>query len=767
VVEAVSRTAGVIVSLAACLTIAASPAAAGQLVQVRGRVLDQATGTALAGARVELLPQNRLTETGADGRWTFDGITPGDYTVRVTAQDFEMATVPVAAASGLSVVADVTLARRAYDAHESVTVTARRDAARAYDVPRSITVIDARELERRLPRTTPEALADAPGLFVQKTGHGGGSPYIRGLIGNQVLVLIDGIRLNNATFRYGPNQYLATLDPALIERIEVVRGAGSVLHGSDAIGGVINIVTRRAADVGQALAATGRVSTKVVTSGMEQSGRFELAVAGPRGGLLGGLSLRNFGDLRAGRSLGIESPSGYHEVAGDLRADVPLPQGQRLTFAYQHHRQDDVPRYDQVAVRGFVRSSFDPQSRQIGYGRYERTSRGIWATALRATGSLQRTTEQRIYQAGQSDVLTTERDEVLGGGLSLEVQSRPRAFLSMVSGVDYYHDAVDSRRRDVRQATNETLERRGLYADGATASSLAVFTHATLTRTRWLVDAGLRASRVEVAVPESVVAAARIAPTNVIGSAGALFTLVDGLRLFGSVSQGFRAPNIDDLSTLGPFDFGVEVPSPGLQPEASITVEGGVKLRTARAGASVAVYRTSLNQLIDRVPAMFNGSPRLGDQAVYQKDNVGSAYVRGAEADGELALTSSLTVSGFLTYTFGQAVSRDEPLRRIPPFNGLFALRFTPTTNLWLDGGLRFAARQDRLAAGDRADHRIAKGGTPSWLVITINAGRRLSERVELVGGIQNLLDEPYRTHGSGIDGAGRSAWVGLTAKLW
>jgi hemoglobin/transferrin/lactoferrin receptor protein len=762
-----SRTAGAIVSLAACLALAASPAAAGQLIQVRGRVIDQATGAALAGARVELLPQNRLTETGADGRWTFDGIALGDYTVRVTAEHFEMATVPVAAAADVTVVGDVALSRRAYDAHESVTVTARRDAARAYDVPRSITVIDAGEIARRLPRTTPEALADAPGLFVQKTGHGGGSPYIRGLIGNQVLVLIDGIRLNNATFRYGPNQYLATLDPAVIERIEVVRGAGSVLYGSDAIGGVINIVTRRPADIGQSLAATGRVSTKVVTSGMEQSGRFELAVAGPRGGLLGGLSLRNFGDLRAGRGLGIESPSGYHEVAGDLRADVPLPQGQRLTFAYQHHRQDDVPRYDQVAVRGFAHSSFDPQSRQVGYARYERTLRGAWASALRATGSLQRTTEQRKYQAGQSDVLTIERDEVAVGGLSLELQSRPLAFLSMVSGMDYHHDSVDSRRQDVRQTTNEIRERRGLYADGATAKSVAVFTHATLTRPRWLVDAGLRVSRIEVAVPESLVPAARIAPTNVIGSTGVLFTLVGGLRLFGSVSQAFRAPNIDDLSTLGPFDFGVEVPSPQLRPEASLTTEGGVKLRTARAGASVAVYRTALSELIDRIPATFNGSPRLGDQAVYQKSNVGSAFVRGVEADGELALTSSLTVSGFVTYTYGQAVSRNEPLRRIPPFNGLFALRFTPTTDVWVDGGVRFAARQDRLAAGDRADHRIAAGGTPGWTVITINAGHRLSGRVDLVGGIQNLLDEPYRTHGSGIDGAGRSAWIGLNARLW
>jgi outer membrane receptor protein involved in Fe transport len=758
---------GCVVSLATCLSLASAALCAAQPFQLRGSVIDQATGKALAGARVELLPDGRLTDTKADGSWRFDAVQPGSYTIRVTAEHFEMAIVPVTAPAGESRVDHVTLTRRPYYAQESVTVTARRDTARAYDVPRSVTVIDAGELERRLPRTTPEALADSPGIFLQKTGHGGGAPYVRGLIGNQVLVLIDGIRLNNATFRYGPNQYLATIDPAIIERIEVLRGAGSVLYGSDAIGGVINIVTRRPGEVGQPFSARARASTKVVTSGMEQSGRLELAAAGPHGGVVGGLSLRSFGDLRAGRGVGIQSPSGYDEVAGDMRAEVKLPQAQSLTFSYQHHRQDEVPRYDQVVDRGFARSSFDPQERQVGSVRYERALRGLWASTVRAIGSLQRTTEQRKYQPGQSDVVTTERDEVRVGGLSVEVQSRPLRSVSMVSGFDYYRDSVDSRRRDARDTTNQVEDRRGLYADGATARSMALFTHATLTRSRWLVDAGVRVSRIEVSVPESAVGPSQIAPTNVIGSAGGLLTVVDGVRLFGSVSQAFRAPNIDDLSSLGPFDFGVEVPSPHLRPETSLAAEGGVKLRSGRAGASLSVYRTSLSQLIDRVPGLFNGSPLIGTQAVYQKANVGSAFIRGVEAEGELSVTSSLTMSGFVTYTYGQAVTRDEPLRRIPPLNGLFGLRFTPASRMWIDGSLRFATRQDRLAAGDRADHRIRPGGTPGWMVISLNAGHRLGGRADLVGGIQNLFDEAYRTHGSGIDGQGRSAWIGLNARLW
>ena len=558
--------------------------------------------------------------------------------------------------------------------HETVSVTAVREEARPYDLPRSITVIDQAELAERLPRTTPEALWDAAGVFVQKTNHGGGSPYLRGLVGNQILILVDGIRLNNSTFRYGPNQYLATIDPAVVERIEVVRGSGSVLYGSDAMGGVINIVTRRPG-VGET-GLRGKASTKFMTGGMEQSGRFELAATSATAGVSGGLSVRNFGDLRAGGTLGVEAPSGYAEIAGDLRGEIALSPHQRFTFSYQHHRQEDVPRYDQVAQRGFARYGFDPQVRQLGYLRYERSSASGWRHMLRATASLNRSTEQREYQRRQSPTLTSERDQVLTTGLSIELQSRLRPWLSLVSGLDYYHDAIESARRDVDQATGGSLDRRGLYPNGAAADSAALFAHATVSGTRWRVDTGVRASRFEVRAPDPMFGSARIAPSTATGSVGALYTLADGVRVFGSVSQGFRAPNVDDLSSLGQFDFGMEVPSPGLRPESLVTVEGGLKLRGGSGTASVSVYRTSLADLIDRVRGSFDGSPLLNDQNVYQKANIGSGLVRGVEIEAEYRLTASLTGNGFLTYTYGHA-SRNEPLRRIPPLNGLVALRYS------------------------------------------------------------------------------------------
>lgn len=279
----------------------------------------------------------------------------------------------------------------------------------------------------------------------------------------------------------------------------------------------------------------------------------------------------------------------------------------RLTLAYQHNHQDDVPRWDQVAQRGFARYAFDPQVRQMGYVRYDQAFRNRWARTLRVTASVQRSDERREYRRAASDVSTIERDEVVVSGLTMDVRSQPARWLAIVSAIDYYGDAVQSARRDVT-GDGAVRDQRGLYPDDASAHSLAAFSQATVSRGRWILDGGLRVGRVDVSARDSTFGDARIDPVMATASGSAMFTVRPGLRVFGTLSQAFRAPNVDDLSSLGQFDFGVEVPSPHLTPERSVSVEGGLKLRTDRAGASLSVYRTSLERLIERVPGRSTAS---------------------------------------------------------------------------------------------------------------------------------------------------------------
>ncbi len=753
------------------LLLVAIPAAvvvsAADPVPVRGRVARADGGAPIAGAVVDRFGAADFGRavTDAEGRFALD-LLPGDHVLRVRAEGFQPLVVHVRVAEVPGPAHDLRLEPAVLRHEEHLVVTASRLEQPAAASPRSLSVIDRERMDELMPRSTPEALADLPGVLLQKTNHGSGSPYIRGLLGNQVLVLVDGVRLNNSTFRYGPNQYLATIDPASIERVEVLRGSGAVLYGSDAMGGVINLVTRRARLSDGPLAVSGAVSGQWMTGGMEQSGRAEAEASSARAAVRGGLSLRRFGDLVAGGSLGVEAPSGYDEVSGDLSGVLRLGRTSLLSVSYQHLHQADVPRWDQVAQRGFARYAFDPQVRQLASGTWEWFPASGALARVGAGVSWHHSRERRERQSRGSSVSSVEQDTV--GTWSATATAETRAFhdWTLVAGIDAYRDGVGSWRRDRDTALGIEVSRRGLYPDGARASSAAAFVTGSWSRGALHLDVGGRYSRYSVSADDRTFGSIDLSPSATVASVAAGCRVAPGLELVGSVAQSFRAPNVDDVSTLGLFDYGIEVPSPDLSPERGLAVEGGVRARVDRVAFSASLFRTSLRDLIDRVPSSYADSLYLEGQRVYQKANVARAFVRGAEAQAEASLTQSLRAAAHLSYAYGHQPSSGQPMRRIPPLNGLVSLRWSAPGRLWVEGQWRMASAQRRLAPGDIADHRIGPGGTDGWNVFDVHAGRPLGPRLSVSVGLVNLLDEAYRVHGSGIDGVGRSLWVGMAVAV-
>ena len=546
------------------------------------------------------------------------------------------------------------------------------------------------------------------GVFVQKTNHGGGSPFVRGLTGNQVLLMVDGIRLSNSTFRYGPNQYLATVAPHSIERIEVVRGSGSTLYGSDAIGGVVNVLVRGPRLAGGRTDASAGILLRGMNDGMDRTVRAEAEVAGERWALYAGADARSFGDLVAGGDLGTQAPSAYDERSVDAKALFRASASTLLTFAYQHVHQSDVPRYDQVAQRGYLRYGFDPQVRQLAYARSETFLSHPWLRRL--------------------------RDDALAAALG----RRP---LPATPGGEP-GDPGEGRGGDAGPAPGGPLR--------ASAGRLGL----TL---------GGRLNSYAIAADDPVVGPIDVRPRALVGNASALFRLAEGQRLVASVNTGFRAPNTSDIGSLGPFDFGVEVPSPDLEPERSLTFEVGHKARLGPVASAVAFFVTSLSDLIERVPSTYLGSPLRDGDSVYRKENVGAARLKGLEAEVEVALPLRSVLAAAVVYAHGQNLDADEPMRRIPPLHGRVALRFSSARPAFAEVEWLWAAKQDRLASGDLSDHRIAPGGTPGWNVLNLR-GSWDAGPVRLRVGLENLFDEAYRTHGSGIDGVGRAAWASVAA---
>jgi len=243
-----------------------------------------------------------------------------------------------------------------------VVITANRYGSLQIKTPEAISVIGSKSIQKLQLRTAPEALSLTPGIFIQKTNHGGGSPFLRGLTGNQTLILVDGIRLSNATVRYGPNQYFNTIDVFSIEKIEVLRGNGSVQYGSDAIGGTIQAFSHDLATTDNPLWGSSLL-TRIATHGMEKSLHGAVNYSNKRVAFKAGTTWRNFGDLLGGDTTGRQTPTGYRELDFDFKGKIVLSSSSDFTMAYQRVHQSNVPVYHKIALENYAVNKMDPQKR--------------------------------------------------------------------------------------------------------------------------------------------------------------------------------------------------------------------------------------------------------------------------------------------------------------------------------------------------------------------------------------------------------------------
>lgn len=728
-----------------------------------GIVKDGQTQSPIEGVHVQLLNSSLGTVSDRDGKFLIDNFPSGKPTIRISAVGYT-AVERVIENPKLDLI--IILEQSAILLNNSVTVTAQRSEQLSYNVSQSVTTLTSGELLKKSSRSTPEALMNESGIWVQKTNHGGGSPIIRGLAGNQVLLLVDGIRLNNATYRYGPNQYLSTIDPGMIERIEAIRGSGSVLYGSDALGGVVQVLSKTPSFNYDGLKISGNVLAKWMSANMEQSIRAETMISNKKIAFAGGFSARDFGDVLAGGNLGILIPTGYHEWAGDAKLLIRTGYSSTLTAAFQQLSQHDVPRYDQVVQGGYSLYDFEPQTRQLSYLRWETFSENPWLQSFRITGSYNRSIEGVNSQKSNASDFRTQLDEVNTAGLIAEIISRPRPQWNIQSGVEYYFDYVHSTASTTNLISNTETIQRGSYADGSTASNLALFTSHQYDVNKFQFSAGARFNGVAVSVYDQAFGDQKITPHALVGNVGVMMKVNTALRVFVNSNTGFRAPNVDDMSKFGTVESGVfEIPSVGLSSEKSLSVETGFKITQKKFSGAVSLYQTHLSDLIDRVPAMYEGSNSYEGRTVYQKQNVGEARLNGFEVEADVELFKSLTAFGNVTYTYGQNITKQEPMRRIPPLFGRLGLRYQHTAGLFIKAEWAAAGEQDRLAAGDKSDVRIAvrleDGVMPSWNILNLYMGYSYkSFTLNVIG--QNLFNQAYRVYASGIDGYGRSIGASL-----
>jgi hemoglobin/transferrin/lactoferrin receptor protein len=672
---------------------------------------------------------------------------------------------------------------------DPLIVTASRTESSIGAAPYTGSHFSSEEFRENTVRTLPDALRYVPGVLVQKTTYGHGSPFIRGFTGRQNLFLIDGIRFNNSTFRGGPVQYWNTVDSLSLDHFELIRSQGSVLYGSDAAGGTLNAFTK-SADYGSE--AEGQVFShgsayyEYRSNGRgSHIGRLETQTGiGGKFGLHLGISAKEFGDIEDS-AVGLMRGTGYPEQGLDARLDWSLTPQTKLTFAHQGFNQDSVSRWhstrnnpgwvhgSHVAAPGtFIARDID-QERSLSYLRIAHENASADAAIRRVTATLSyQTSSEAEFQIRTLADLRRQSYDVKTIGFDLEFES-PLSGGSLVYGFDYYRDSVDSNAARDRGTGFAFDPGNRPIGDDSSYDLFGVYSqYIRPIGEKFELTAGIRYThaRAEIGKVYDTVAkldrSADASWDDFSASLRGTYKIDDQRMIYGGISQAFRAPNLNDLSGNVTSRSGIAAGgSLDVEPEEFVTAELGYRQDGDESGFSVAVFYTDISNII-------TGVPITPGSATTVSTNGSNGYVYGVELQGYWNIDSQWTLTGFAAWQDGRiqtpaflgGAEQDEYLSRVLPLSGSVALRWQhPSQPVWIEGRVLASTKADRLSNGDLGDtQRIPTGGTPAYAVASLRAGYDPTDNLQITAALENLLDDDYRNHGSGLNEPGINAIIGV-----
>ncbi|MFK5955455.1 MAG: TonB-dependent receptor [Planctomycetota bacterium] len=677
-----------------------------------------------------------------------------------------------------------------YSAKE-IVVIATRLAEDLFEVPRSVNIIDAQDIKERTPRTAAEALRQQPGIWIQRTGHSGGAPIIRGFMGKRVIYMFDGIRRNTASLFNGPNGFLGTVDALDIDRIEVLRGPGSVLYGSDAIGGVINVVTNEKplyTDGG--ISTGGRFHTRFASADHEASARTEAYIAGQDAYAFLGATRRSIADVTSGRGGGLQDPSSWHETNFDIEGGYRLSDKQDLQIFAQSYDRPDGTRYDKP-------TRVTSNKRNLYGLRYRATD---LAFTDQATMTAYYHRQEKLNDDPTRDSLSL--DTSMGLDLQLE-NALGNGGSRLVYGLSAIAD-------DVQKSNPQggTRDPEASWSDVAAFALTEMYVTDTVR-----IDVGVRVDRtrlkfdnlplneldtlVQDAISNGELSLSDLALENtntaLTGGIGLSWFLNDDLAVFTNLSRAFRAPNKSDLFSFGPFTNGFNVPSPKVDPESAWSYELGMRGQSHDSAWSATGFYTELDNAIVSEPGTFNGDSFIdldgngtldpGEEVYVKRNSTDKVTVQGVELQGTQYLPTRWTrsllshgvvsVYGNASWIDGKNQATDGPPDRLFPTNALLGVRWENSRNprertTWVSFESWMVDSFDDIAASragdpafkndpqDRGSGLLAPGPrVPGFSVFTLRGGVQLNQRVSLTLVVENLGDRLYRVKDSRIDAPG------------
>lgn len=693
---------------------------------------------------------------------------------------------------------------------DEVVIAATRWAQSRKDLTSRITSIRPFEIQMQNPQTAADLLGSTGEVYIQKSQQGGGSPMIRGFSTNRLLISVDGIRMNNAIFRSGNLHNIISIDPYSVKMVEVMFGPGSVVYGSDAIGGVMSfyLLDPEISKDGK-FSVNGNAAARFASANTETTAHLHVGIKSKAWASISSITLNRFGHLKMGkfgpdeylRTEYVEQqdgqdivrqsdddllqyPTAYDQI--NLLQKIRFTPNTRWDFLYSlvYSNTTDFDRYDRlIQYRGD-----QPRSAEWYYGpqlwmmnsfsaKYKQMT--LLFDEASMTAAFQLFKESRHDRNFGNSIIRHRYEQVKAYQVQFDFIKKMTVQSHLVYGLEYIFNEVDSEGKNFKNELlfSEPGPARYPQSDWTSMGAFASLQHRFSPLL--LATLGIRYShyglnaQFDTSFYSFPFTVARLNNSAFNGSVGIVLNPNDRWTLSTNFSTGFRAPNIDDIGKVFDSEPGsVIVPNPDLKAEYARNIDLAMAHyigNTVKVDASA--YYTRLKDAMVRRPFTIGGADSLpydGEMSrVLAIQNASQAEVYGVQAGLEIKLPFGFGLYTSLTWQKGEEELDDGskgPLRHAAPFFGRTRLSFTTRKlRAELNGVFNNKVSFDQLPEEERnkaylyAKDENGYPYSPAWHTINFKAVYQLTDQLNLSGGIENITDRRYRPYSSGLAGPGRN----------
>ncbi|BAX78980.1 TonB-dependent receptor plug domain-containing protein [Labilibaculum antarcticum] len=697
-----------------------------------------------------------------------------------------------------------------------VVISANKWEENINEIPLKVVLINKEQIKQSTAQTSADLLKESNQVYIQKSQLGGGSPMIRGFAANRVLIVLDGLRLNNAIYRSGNLQNVINIDPNSLESAEVILGPGSIIYGSDAIGGVMDfhtitprLSTSKAPNISYSYKSRySSANNEMMNHGKYNYGTSKLSFAGS-------ISYSDFSDLKMGKQGPSEylrpeyviSKNGVDEIIQNSNPERQKYSGysqinllQKIRFKasetldiqynFQHSETSNIPRYDRLIEYSddqlkYAEWFYGPQKLQLHSLKVNNSKPTILYNSFKIIAGYQNYQESRHSRKFGSSTLTNRKENLNIYSVNADAEKQINSSMQLFYGSEWTYNKLNSLGNNMDIDSNEKLEIASRYPDHSKYSSLAFYSNLKWKlNSKWTMNTGIRYSQVWIKseldnrfynFPFDNL---NLTTGSLNGGIGLSHVSDKGWLLKLNATSGFRAPNIDDVAKVFDSEPGkVVVPNQNLKPETVYNFEINLSKNFSKIlFLDLNGFYSFLDQAMVRKDFSFDGQSTLiydGEESTIQSIvNADNAKIWGGNFNAILKFSDHLSANSSFTITKGK-YKDGSPVRHVPPIFGNTSIIYKTkhwTSRLSLEYNDEISYENLADSERDKA-YLYAKDNngmpySPAWLILNFTNQIQINTKLHANISVENILNKRYRPYSSGISASGRNFIVGVSYGL-